>query len=988
MSNGTFTEFLSALLAFESGWDRDRYETGVIQDWQLDTWARGTVTEFFPDYTSWDDLTDNEWRAMSYRSMNSLGFVGFQFGEALLIDLGYYDDDQFYGNGAATNTWDGDWTGKNGVTSLEDFMTAEAQTVAIQEAFGYNLEIIENGLQNAGQNLNDFIGQTTTYTDGTGATVTVELTLTGILAAAHLRGAYGTLNLLLGGAVSTDEYGTSILQYIDQFGGFDSPSVNEMIAFFDDNKTGDEGLGTPDENPDNGSDNGADDGSGSGSADVDKDSADVVLTWSYGSDTQITDFDPATGTIFVDWISANDLNIAETNGSVVFSVPSNQQSLTLAGVTLAELSPDNFTILDSSATQEILNLIGGGESNPAPDPAPDPDPAPNPDPTPNPNPAPVPNETGQAFNNPEITKQNADVVVTWAYGSNAVIDNFDPANNTIFIDWVGADALEVSQVNTSVVIAIPSNNQTITLQGVTLAMLEAANIHALDTTARDELSTLISAGDETDGGHGEGGHTHMHIVVGYGTPAQVLDGFMPAMSDVIEISADIAASDFEIFEESGDALGQTVRISVTVDGVTTQTILTGFGLEDLTIANFSADSQPVLNEIASALGQDISTPASGGYTLSYDADGSNPADVTGSTQAGGRIFKADSNADDIIDFDPSIDQLDFGSISVHGMIVTKSPTGEIVIDSPWSDAAQIVQGVTYQDVTIDSFGVVGNEHLRQDLGAVVSWEHGIGPRDADTVYIRSHEYGRSEVIDDFDPASMKISFLYYGTRERLSVEDTNAGLVISTLPSGQSFTLTGVTKADLVPGLVEFHFDQVMEDNLETPLGLDQNDVTLVDRTDLLTPEAPDVATTDGFQTRTGDLTGSVYEDAAAETDDSDGDAPGGTLPGETVVLGVGSDVVEINWNWGVQTRIEGFDPSEDSFDFNALSGDHVALREVNSNLEIEVLGNGGNITTLVNIQVENLTHANLVADANNPILDDNSFLITQLAELGFDPLA
>ena len=114
----SFDDFLDALLAFESGWDRERYNAGIITDAQLDSWAGGSVEEFYPSYSSWSDLTDAEWEAMAYRSMNSYGFVGYQFGEALLIDLGYYDDDVYYGNGAATNTWDGTWTGKNGVDSL------------------------------------------------------------------------------------------------------------------------------------------------------------------------------------------------------------------------------------------------------------------------------------------------------------------------------------------------------------------------------------------------------------------------------------------------------------------------------------------------------------------------------------------------------------------------------------------------------------------------------------------------------------------------------------------------------------------------------------------------------------------------------------------------------------------------------------------------------------------------------------------------------
>jgi hypothetical protein len=37
----------------------------------------------------------------------------YQFGEPLLIDLGYYKADVFYGNGADKNYWQGTWTGRN-----------------------------------------------------------------------------------------------------------------------------------------------------------------------------------------------------------------------------------------------------------------------------------------------------------------------------------------------------------------------------------------------------------------------------------------------------------------------------------------------------------------------------------------------------------------------------------------------------------------------------------------------------------------------------------------------------------------------------------------------------------------------------------------------------------------------------------------------------------------------------------------------------------
>jgi hypothetical protein len=359
----TYQDFRDAMRAFESGWDRDRYEAGIIVDWQLDEWAGGPVTEFYPQYSSWGDLADAEWDAMSYRSTNSLGFVGYQFGEALLIDLGYYDDDVFYGNGAAFNTWDATWTGKNGVDSLEEFKTADAQEVAIQEAFGMNLQIIEDGLANAGKSLDDYIGTTSSY-ELNGETFIIELTLSGILAAAHLRGAYGTLDLLLSGAISTDENGTSILQYIDQFGGYETPSSNAIIAFYEDRLTGDEGFGTP-------GGNGSGEvvaGNGSyGEAGVNAQTADVVISWDYGHHTTVSDFDPATQTIFVDWIGASDLEITQTDEGVVLAVPGNNQSTTLGGVTLDQLSLGNFTILDATAADEITSLIGDRDSTPSAD---------------------------------------------------------------------------------------------------------------------------------------------------------------------------------------------------------------------------------------------------------------------------------------------------------------------------------------------------------------------------------------------------------------------------------------------------------------------------------------------------------------------------------------------------------------------------------------------------------------------------------------------
>ena len=219
-----------------------------------------------------------------------------------------------------------------------------------------------------------------------------------------------------------------------------------------------------------------------------------------------------------------------------------------------------------------------------------------------------------------------------------------------------------------------------------------------------------------------------------------------------------------------------------------------------------------------------------------------------------RVFEVDVYSGEVTDFRPGIDRLDFGGQSVHNLILGKTEEGYVTFLSPWNDAQKMtLVGVTYDQLALEDYGVVGNEHLRQDLGGVVSWELGVGEKDPNTTYIRSHEYGKVETITDFDPATDKISFLYYGTRERLSVTQDGADLVISTEPTGQTFIFQNTNLDDIPGASLEFHFDQIVEDNLEIPFGRSVESLTLKDRTALLTPAAPAGELTDGFQTQSGD---------------------------------------------------------------------------------------------------------------------------------------
>ncbi|MDG1420739.1 MAG: glycosyl hydrolase family 18 protein [Tateyamaria sp.] len=621
----------------------------------------------------------------------------------------------------------------------------------------------------------------------------------------------------------------------------------------------------------------------------------------------------------------------------------------------------------------------------------------------------LPSSDGASTVNPEVTAQNASHVITWAWGQKIVDSNFNPETDTIFFDWISADAVDITENTQGITISLPANNQSLTLSGIGLSDLKLSNINALDASTQNKLANLItsettSSGDmsndhyhddhnQNDDGYVAGTMTSISLT----SSDQIITSFEVA-TDMVHIEGGITADLLQIFQESGDSLGLTTRIVIldSVGNTVSTTIIKDVGLSDLTLANFSIAEQSAQNEIATAIGQTITgAPTNAdGYDIIYDSNDGIPSVTTGTTPEGGAKYRGDINANDVFDFDISRDQIDVGETSVHNLIITKTANGEIAIDSPWTSAMQIFQGVKIADLTMDNFATVGNEHLRQDLGGVMSWELGVGPRDSNTVYVRSHEYGVHEVIDSFDPSAMKISFLYFGTRERLTVEDTDAGLKIWSMPSGQSITFTDITKSDLIPGLIEFHHDQIIEDNLETPFGISASDLTLVDRTVLLTPEAPLGSTTDGFQTHLGNLTGAnentdvpINISSSTLNDDSDGsDAPTSLTGFNTVnFTNSQSDSASLTWEWVNKTAITGFNTETDFFDFGNMSADTVNVEEADGNLYFEVLGMGGNITALVGVQAEDLSSENLTAAEWNDVLDADSILIESLVSLGYD---
>lgn len=221
------------------------------------------VAEFFnrgAPLTEWDNIQS--------KVTNYLGFVGFQFQESDLHDLGYYNyatvtfgDKSYpshyvdvpntnwaYGVTGFFDTdskqvseptfvtdvihWDaGTFTGKNGVNSYADFTSPDKHKLIIEDHFKNKFDGIVTGLAKYGKTLDDYLGTVVTWNGlhppvsppPGGRSNSVTITLSGLLAGAHLRGAEGVIELLIDHQNPADESGTYILQYVQDYAGYDTP---------------------------------------------------------------------------------------------------------------------------------------------------------------------------------------------------------------------------------------------------------------------------------------------------------------------------------------------------------------------------------------------------------------------------------------------------------------------------------------------------------------------------------------------------------------------------------------------------------------------------------------------------------------------------------------------------------------------------------------------------------------------------------------------
>lgn len=217
----------------------------------------------------------------------------------------------------------------------------------------------------------------------------------------------------------------------------------------------------------------------------------TAIQWAWGQN-QTINFNPAVDKLDFGWFQAGQFGIQESNGSVVITIPSNQQSYTLSGVRLSQLTTENILSKDASTLQAWSDAFtahagstdassASGSTTVTPILTPTPVPTPTPTPT-------------------IVPSSGTVTAITWAWGSHKEI-NFNPATDRLDFGWYfQSGQFTLSESNGSTVISIPANDQTYTLKGVGLSSLHASNFSSNDASALSYLTSAVTGGTTPAGG--------------------------------------------------------------------------------------------------------------------------------------------------------------------------------------------------------------------------------------------------------------------------------------------------------------------------------------------------------------------------------------------------------------------------------------------------------------------------------------------------------
>lgn len=261
--------------------------------------------------------------------------------------------------------------------------------------------------------------------------------------------------------------------------------------------------------------------------------------------------------------------------------------------------------------------------------------------------------------------------ITWSWGAHEVV-TFDPATDVLDFGWLNASDFTITEVDGSVVIALPANAHSYTLEGISLSDLSLTNISAFDASVFAQWSAAIAADTSATPAAG----TLVALAAARDTDTVV--SFDPA-TDKLDFSG-LSATDFSIAEVNG-----SVVIYLAAERQTY--ILEGVTLSQLSLASIASQDAAVLAEWSQALANPaLANPAGSG------------AGTPGSGDAVTTTLGWHWNTQTVLAFDPAIDKLDFGWLTPQDFSVVEL-NGSVVILMPAAQQSYTLEGVTLAELS-------------------------------------------------------------------------------------------------------------------------------------------------------------------------------------------------------------------------------------------------------------------------------------------------
>lgn len=316
--------------------------------------------------------------------------------------------------------------------------------------------------------------------------------------------------------------------------------------------------------------------------------------------------------------------------------------------------------------------------------------------------------------------------IAWNWGTNTDI-NFNAATDVLDFGWFAADQFTISEVNGTVVIAIPSNHQTYTLQHTKLSDLHLSNIVAKDASAISEWTTVLGSAPVAPAPPGPPIAPITPPVVPPDSSAApwsantIYTAGMTATENGVTYKANWWTQGNDPAHNNGVVgTGQPWTIVATVDAShDVPTVPTG-----LAAAGTSGNATTLTWNASSVPGNGVVT----GYTIFED--GHQIASVAGTTYTAANLAADTTYTFAVAALDAAGSSAETSPISVH--IAPSSPNGPVTPGSPAHEFSPYIDMAMPADANLSAISAASGIH-NFTLAFVLSSGSGIGWQGAGTI---------------------------------------------------------------------------------------------------------------------------------------------------------------------------------------------------------------------------------------------------------------